>query len=330
MSTFLHLDGLSDWAASDYATPITGDLDVRAKVRATDWTPPGPYFVAGQWGAAGNLGWHLYLYSTGALVLETSSNGTATHNCICDVYLHDAVTLVDNSTDIWIRVTHDRDDGGGVNHVTKFYFSLNGTDWTQVGSTLTEAGAAAIFSTTAVMRVGNDAYPTATLSWNGRIYSVEVRNGIGGTIVANPDFTASPWDVGETVNDDAQGNTWTLTGAYIAADQTVTLDPAVRTRTAADITATGGPVTVTLDAAQRTRTAGDMLVTPGPIIITLDAAQRTRTASDLTIAFGTVTITLDTAHRTRTAQNITAVAWVARTATITSDEPASLVTSKEP
>jgi hypothetical protein len=69
------------------------------------------------------------------------------------------------------------------------------------------------------------------------VFYVEVRNGIAGSIVANPDFTSRPWDIGESsgvTGVDTAGNTWTLNGAGAVIQKAFTSDLDVRAYIAPD------------------------------------------------------------------------------------------------
>lgn len=217
MSTYLYSDGSGVPATADLTTAITGDLDVRAKIRATDWTPAGRWpSIAAQFEGA-NQNWAFHLDGSGALALYYSLDGTALLYAASTAVLQTAASLTDNVTDIWVRLVHDVDNGAAGNDI-KFYYGTDGATWTQLGTTVTAAGTVARYNSTAVHYAGAAAGLTY---WTGRIYSAEIRSGIGGTAVAAPDFTT--WAVTDTVKDDAQGNTWTLTSAVIQDDPL--LDP---------------------------------------------------------------------------------------------------------
>ena len=108
-----------------------------------------------------------------------------------------------------VRATLDVDNGAA-GWTTTFYTadSMSGT-WTQLGSQVTEAGVTSIFSGTAALRLGS----IADVSFDeaiGRVHAAQVRSGIGGTVVANPDFTAQT--SGATSFADSAGLTWSTAG----------------------------------------------------------------------------------------------------------------------
>jgi hypothetical protein len=203
----VHLDGVGDCVVSNLTTAITGDLDVRVRCTALDWTPASAQYLASHAVDATHFGWGLRLLATGAPDFLFTVNGSTFIQHLCTASLPG---VVDRVTDIWVRVTFDADDGAG-NAVTKFYTSSDGSTWTQLGSTVTDAaGPYTLYSPVGTgMKVG--AYTAAGLGGlPGRFYSAEIRDGIGGTIVASPDFTT--WAAQQTSKADAQGNTWTLVG----------------------------------------------------------------------------------------------------------------------
>lgn len=205
---FATFDGSGDVAVCDYTTAITGDLDVRARIRATDYTPAAVKCIASQWNTA-NANWAFLLDTTGALLFYYSTDGTATVSKLSTAVLPG---VVDATTDIWVRVVHDVNNGASGNDV-KFYYSEYGSVFTQLGSTVTTAGAVTRYNSTYAHRVG--AYTGTTASWAGRIYTVKIYSGISGTLTMDPAFH---WAVGATSGTDNEAHTWTLTGCSISGD----------------------------------------------------------------------------------------------------------------
>jgi len=118
---------------------------------------------------------------------------------------------------VWLRVTVDVDNGSGGKTFT-FYKSTQppntapgSVTWTQI-STHTTSGTTNLRATTSHLSLGARDSGT-TGFWPGRIFWAEIRNGIGGTVVASPDFrtttqltTTAPNYSGWT---DPQGNLFT-------------------------------------------------------------------------------------------------------------------------
>lgn len=199
----LELDGVSNGHAYTDDSPgltITGDLDVRVHVAADDWTPVAGGAVVAQWLVAGNQrGWITQINPAGTLTLFWSADGIAT--------LTATSTAAPGGVDgqgLWLRYTLDVDNGAGGRDI-RFYISTDdGITWQQLGATVTQAGVTSVFNSTANLTVGS--YNNgATARLAGTVFSVEVRNGINGTIIADPDFQ-QPHRY-SSFEDDA-GNTW--------------------------------------------------------------------------------------------------------------------------
>lgn len=201
---YLNLTGASGTYASTPDTAdldITGDLDIRAKVSLTDWTPAAESTIVAKYTATGNQrSYALAVTSGGNLILRWSANGTAELSETSSV----AVGATDG-TAVWVRATLDVDNGASDAAVV-FYTSADGTEWTQLGTTQLNGGATtSVFASTAVLELGGQTLGTVN-RLTGRIYEALVLSGIGGTVVAHP----VPTLAGIT---DATSRTWTLNGA---------------------------------------------------------------------------------------------------------------------
>lgn len=184
-------------------TSITGDIDVRVDLRMPAWAPNAVLFS--KYGSAGQRSWRLYVNASGMLVLEWSTDGTATLTAT-------SLVPVPRSTGRQaVRATLDVNNGAG-GRTAVFYTAptLSGT-WTQLGDAVVQAGTTSIFDSTAVTLVN-----TFT-DWS--IYGSEVRNGIGGSVVAATPFEAQTHGAGSFV--DSAGNTWTVNaGSSISNSRT--------------------------------------------------------------------------------------------------------------
>lgn len=201
----LVLTGVSPGRASapdKAALDITGDIDVRAYVALTDWTPAATTAIAAKYlGTGSQRSWRLNVTTGGNLQLTTSATGVATQTNTST-----AAVSVANGEGIWVRATLDVDNGAA-GRVYTYYTSTDGVTWTQLGSSSTIAGVTSIFSSSASLEVGASDDGTA-LRLTGLVASVEVRNGINGTVVANPNFATQ--DAGATSFTDTVGNVWTV------------------------------------------------------------------------------------------------------------------------
>jgi hypothetical protein len=210
--TYLDLPGAS---TGDYAeTPdaaaldITGDLDVRLDMSLANWLPPvtsgATVEMIGKFGFTGQKSWFLGTRS-GRLFFEWSANGTDSLSASSTI----APVIPGPGGRMAVRVTLDVDNGASGNTVRFYTAPTIDGPWVQVGDPVTQSGTTSIFNSTANLRIGNATSFTFNLPL-GRCHAAEVRNGIGGTVVANPDFTAQT--VGAASLADSAGRTWTMNG----------------------------------------------------------------------------------------------------------------------
>ena len=203
------------------ALDVTGDIDLRARAALTDWTPAGNSCLVGKGGVGSDFSYTLHVSATtGVLTLYWSENGTVVKSASSTV----APTVSDAST-LWVRATLDVNDGAG-NRVVKFYTSTDDTHdhaavtWTQLGSTVTTAGTTSIWASAQPLELG--AYGSGFQDrTTGKVYAAAVLNGIGGTVVANVDFTdGNRWSAGATSGTDSTGLAWTINAPGSLAAQT--------------------------------------------------------------------------------------------------------------
>ena len=165
------------------ALQITGDLDLRVQVAMDDWTPASAQALIAKWDDAGGgplQSYLLLLNATGTLTLWID-NGAGALGRTSTV----ATGITDGAVK-WVRAVIDVDNGAA-GHDVKFYLSDDGSSWTQLGSTVTNAGVVAIRSTTAPLSVGARAASGATTPAAGKFYRAQVLNGIDGTTVLDVD-----------------------------------------------------------------------------------------------------------------------------------------------
>lgn len=171
---------------------ITGDTDIRIDLKPSDYR-----FAALCGKNSGGTGpsWLLERHGDGTLVFFWWDSGGTGHTVQSTAPLPYGRVA--------IRVTLSVATG-----TVTFYTApdISGT-WTQLGASDSGTGGAAtsVFSGTAPLRVGDNSSAPY-----GSYYAFQLLNGIGGTAVANPDFTAQA--PGSTTFADAAGNTWTLAG----------------------------------------------------------------------------------------------------------------------
>lgn len=174
---YAYLPGsLNDLSQTQPAALTNGDLDLRVKIAADDWTPAVTGQILSRFGSGGDRLFRFGLGSNGALSFDWTTDGST----IQTVAISTAVNTLTNGVAAWVRVTLDIDNGSG-QHEIKFYTSANdGATWNQLGSTITRAGTTSIFTGgTGVWEIGGRGGSAELLA--GKWYEVEVRNGIGDT-----------------------------------------------------------------------------------------------------------------------------------------------------
>jgi hypothetical protein len=154
---------------------LAGDLCIVARVALDDWTPAAEQTIFGKWNNSTNQrAYRLSVGTTGNLIFNYSTTGA---NAVT-VAGGTPVGAADGSW-VWVGVSFRADDGAG-NRVTKFWTSTNGYDWTQLGSTLVQAGAVVLFQGSAMLSIGG--HTTGTLTpFAGKVDYVSLRSGNGGS-----------------------------------------------------------------------------------------------------------------------------------------------------
>ncbi|MEU0369111.1 hypothetical protein ABZ070_02405 [Streptomyces sp. NPDC006283] len=211
---YLLIDGDSSIATTPdtAALDITGDLDVRIDARLDSFVPGDRIEMCGKYQLTSNQrSWRLTIQD-GRIFAGWSTNGTAITE-----YGSSALTpfTVPSNGRIALRYTLDVNNGLGGLTVTFYTAPTMAGPWTQLSQTVTTTGTTSIYSSTAPLDIG--ALPTNFVPFRGRVYGFELRSGIGGTVVANPDFTAQT--PGDTSFADAAGRTWSLTGTAEITDR---------------------------------------------------------------------------------------------------------------
>ncbi|MFF3310475.1 hypothetical protein [Streptomyces sp. NPDC002952] len=209
---FLDLDGDPATTATtpDAATlDITGDIDLRAEVEMS-WYQAGAQTLIGKWGAAGQRS-YLLRVQNGSLYFTYSTDGTAT------VFVARVLPALPRRAAL--RVTVDVDNGSGGYEVRHYWAPTMAGPWTQFADPYVGAGTVSLFSGTAPLSIAPSdlAQSPPRYPFAGKGYKFEVRNGINGSVVASPDFTAQP--VGAVSFADSAGRTWSYTGTAAVADR---------------------------------------------------------------------------------------------------------------
>jgi hypothetical protein len=180
------------------ALNIAGDLDVRLDAALTDWVVGQELELCGKFLTTGDQrSWQLSVDAAGRIALRASTSGAAV------VSYPSTVALPARPYQrLAIRVTRASATG-----VLTFYTAATiAGPWTQLGETVTSPSGA-IYASAAELTVG-DLGTLALTAPSGSVYAFQLRDGIGGTLVASPDFTAVA--IGATSFVDDSGRTWSV------------------------------------------------------------------------------------------------------------------------
>ncbi|MFD4551420.1 hypothetical protein [Streptomyces sp. NPDC058466] len=204
--SYLNTPGGTDRATTPdtAALDIVGDIDVRADLWIDDWAPGSATELAGKWSGTPQKSWLLFLYQ-GKLWFYWSVDGSAEIQKASTVVLEPPV-----SGRLAVRVTLDVNNGAAGNTLT-FYTAptISGT-WTQLGDPIVTAAVTSIFNSTSAVDVG----AVASVGFGDPVahyHAFELRSGIAGSVVANPDFRVQT--AGATSFADSTGKTWSMFGA---------------------------------------------------------------------------------------------------------------------
>lgn len=210
----LVLEGTNDYADTPDAAAfdITGDVDLVWRGVSSDWTGGGVIqALVGKWDETANeCSYLLGMDATGNVAFYFSTDGstvtTETGSAPEGGFVADRP--------YWMRGHIDVNDGGGNRVVTLYYSDDVTNDPDQVAwRTLTVN----VTGTTVTLNSGT-AKPTVgstddeAYDFTGTVYAAEIRDGIGGTVVADPDWLNDTLDHTATTADDTAGNTWTFRG----------------------------------------------------------------------------------------------------------------------
>ncbi|WP_299542012.1 hypothetical protein [uncultured Streptomyces sp.] len=201
--SYLDLDGTTAGTASTpdtAALDITGDLDLRIEATA-DWYATEIQTLIGKWESLTAQRSYSLRLQEGTLVLNWSANGTTLFAVVFSL-----PTLPRRAA---LRVTLDVNNGAGGLTANAYSAPSLAGPWTQFDTYTDGAFTTSIYAGAAPLQVA----PVAITGWppaRALIHRAEVRNGINGTVVADPDFRTRT--DGTTSFVDTAGRTWTATG----------------------------------------------------------------------------------------------------------------------
>jgi hypothetical protein len=184
------------------ALGITGDLDVRVDVDAEHWELGD---LAAKYVSGGQGSWYFGVNAGGLLVLFWTPDGT-TASALESVATE---TVPVTRGRLAVRATLDVNNGASGNTVTFYTADSLAGSWTQLGDPVVTSGTTSIFDSTAGLEVGNSASSDED-AIPGRYLGFELRSGIAGTVVANPDFSAQTVADTSFADTASSPNTWTV------------------------------------------------------------------------------------------------------------------------
>ncbi|WP_329597757.1 hypothetical protein OIE43_18795 [Streptomyces pseudovenezuelae] len=184
---------------------ITSDLDVRVEVASESWTSDNSN-IANRYDATTNArGWSLRVSASGVPQLFWSTDGTTSPSVSATAYLP-----AHAGQRIALRATLDVSNAAGVYEV-RFYTGLDAgssdeDDWHLLGDPVIGATSTSVNNPSLPVRFG--ALPTSAFpGLEGRLYRLQLRNGIGGPVLLDVDTSLAT--VGAGSFQDAAGHTWT-------------------------------------------------------------------------------------------------------------------------
>jgi hypothetical protein len=187
------------------ALDLAGDVEIVVRVSLDDWTSGAiQTLVTKATSVSSTTGYSFVVAADGKLraVVGDGAAKSATSSAV--------PALVDGTT-YWLKVTFDLNNGAA-GHDVKFYTAADAItepgSWTQVGTTVTTAGAiTAVSANTEPLRIGQATAAPAS----GKFYRVIVRNGIGGSTVFDTGGDDIPRDTTATSYVTNSGQTATVT-----------------------------------------------------------------------------------------------------------------------
>jgi len=216
-TNYLWLPGVAGNYASTpdaAALDILGDFDLRAKVALDDWTPATNAMLVAKWDVdvVNENSYRLFVGATGKLRIQLSGDGT-------NIVTVDSTVAVGftNGTVHWVKVTVDVDNGSGGKDI-KFWTSDDNVTYTQLGTTVVDAGTTAIYASNVDLYIGVESPTSVNNITIGKLYQAQVYDGIDGTLVFDADFTAEAEGTTSFTESSAQGATVTVnsTGGWLA------------------------------------------------------------------------------------------------------------------
>jgi hypothetical protein len=191
---------------ADHASlDITGDIDLRVEC-APEYNAA-PRVLMSKWESfSDERSWALLLNPDGTVMLAWTTAGTT-----ATILTATSTAPVPAAYRQSIRATLDANNGAAGHTVTFYTATRLGGAYTQLGDPVVTAGTTSIYSSAAFVYIGFSNGGTDDHGWAdgaGKFYAAQIRSSIGGTVVANPAFTA--WALTDTTVADSAGRSWTV------------------------------------------------------------------------------------------------------------------------
>ena len=196
-----YLSSLNGYATTpdSAAISVTGNIELTTKVRYPNYSAPATSSgILSKDDGATNRDYNLYLHTDGKLHFLYSTDGSTITGR--DAASTVAVSFPANA-DAWFKATYNTGTG-----VVQFLTSSDGVIFTQLGTNV-PITSGAIHNGTGQLVVGSTSFP------GSRIYYGEVRNGIGGPVVAAFDSARAPAGAATLVA--YTGETWMVGGSGV-------------------------------------------------------------------------------------------------------------------
>jgi hypothetical protein len=209
-SGYLNLPGeVNDYASTpdSAAVDVTGDIEMVARVAATDWTPGTFRAIAAKWndGTQESFIWWLDDSVPGTMAFIYTADGST------NVFRRStaAVSATDGNF-IWLKITRDATTGD-----IKFYTAASddlipdNVVFIQLGTTVASP-VGSIFNSNTTLSVGAYLSGGSGVPFDGKIAYFVLRNGIGGSDVAVFDPSTDASQGVKSFTSSATGEVWTI------------------------------------------------------------------------------------------------------------------------
>lgn len=206
----LQLQGAVQTAGTDmigdtWRAPLTSDLsvlsdiDIRIDMDLESWHAFQSLASAAVDSVdAPDRGWGMWITDDGKVNFNWWNNAGGLTTSVSTVGLPDAVRQS-------IKVTVDMDNGAGGSTTTFYTAPTIGGSYTQLGAAVVNTGTSQILYNGGSLSIGHSGN-NSPRGLHGKVFGFELRNGIGGTLVTDLDFTSIP--NGSHTYTDSNGNLW--------------------------------------------------------------------------------------------------------------------------